>query len=397
MATSRRTPLFNRRYLWILVWLLPVAILVLNRGGSSDGDSSPIQIQRTDQSRLYQLETDDGLYSLNLLLPLPGVLTTPAWIYSDAMSQAVLNRLNAHDLVDWLNQHGWKVTFNKAQDYLLVNIASNTYPDTETRQELIALLHTPPDLDWTELDKRSRAKRYIDLQSNPETRLQNAFANEIQRLPQEPSVSATGYQQLFQLPLVWTLTGPNMPDLESGPQTELMTPETAFTTSSRNLALPPERGEVRVLIGERLPLANTPTRLAHQYLEAALAQHLLRKERPDGSQVHWIWHSGTTQGYQMVVATDWPQTQLQEVLTTLPQVLTEEEFQTIREAALEHFRHIEANTPQQWLDMMAIHAMSADTPKQVLTELRSITLQQAKDDLGKIMQPSRQISIRINH
>lgn len=62
MPSPRHKPLFNRRYLVALVWILPLVIVLLQLSGRS----APLAIGWNGQEELHFLTTEDSSYRLEL-------------------------------------------------------------------------------------------------------------------------------------------------------------------------------------------------------------------------------------------------------------------------------------------------------------------------------------------
>ena len=154
MIFSSDKPLFNRKYLLALVWLLPVAILLLSRlGPSSDEVGKAIAPD--------QLWVESEKPQLTIYFSQGAGLTT-----KDAARQALLIeglklRLDDAQINELLYAQDWRVKPQSSSLFTALTISAAESIDSDALATLLDLLKQPPAIDWTPIIERISAEAYL--------------------------------------------------------------------------------------------------------------------------------------------------------------------------------------------------------------------------------------------
>lgn len=188
MIFSSDKPLFNRKYLLALVWLLPVAILVLSRlAPSSEEVGKAIAPD--------QLWVESEKPQLTLYFSQGTGLTT-----KDAARQALLLeglklRLDDPQINELLYAQGWRVKPQSSSLYTALSISAAESIDSEALANLLNLLKQPPAIDWTHIIERISAEAYLAGQNGRQRALDGMLSNT------DLQLTARTYVELVDQPL----------------------------------------------------------------------------------------------------------------------------------------------------------------------------------------------------
>lgn len=243
-------PLFNRKYLMALVWLLPVAIVLLSRLAPSDND----QMELIGPNQLWK-QSDRN--ALTIYFSQGTGLTS-----NDNARQALLLegldlRLNTPDVQQILEQQHWVVRPQTSSLTTQLQIESKEAIDTSALQNFIALLKQPPAIDWAEPIERITAQSYLAGQNGR----QRAVDSMLSSANPEPLAART-YVELIDQPIAVLFGGTEPPE--------------PLTLDSDVLLNPSLLGKSSVAVRGKLPATLLVWRLeAPQSAVAYLAQQTL--------------------------------------------------------------------------------------------------------------------------
>lgn len=379
MAVSKKKPLFNRRYLLILVWVLPVVILLLQRGG---GDTSADQIQWNSDLQAYQLPLEQDDIELGLILPLPRTLTDRAWIENRVSVQALTQRLAQPELTDWLSSQGWQAEINQTSTHLRVDIRMEAPPEAQQMDRFYALLSRLSSIESEPIRKRASAERYLQAQKD-ETRLLAAFGEHLP--PPKPTASA-----LLAKPPVWILRG-NIPASDDA----LPTPPTLSrqpANADRQVVLstsPRQTSERRLLLGQPQLAPTDGGELASQRLAAELMAQLLAQQSARDEKYRWIWKPLAENGYRALLLTS-PDTEPSRLASSLSTEL----FEQTRSSLLERFDQVLADEPSRWLELVALYRLPLDSHRAFRDTLSNLDLDAARGLVSHLLDPGQRLEIR---
>lgn len=381
MAESKKKPLFNRRYLLILVWVLPIVILLL-QSGAGESPVDRIQWDAGLQAYVLPLEQDD--IQLGLVLPLPQTLTDQAWIENRVRVQALQQRLSQADLSDWLASQGWQAKITKASTHLLIRIHMAQPPRSQQLDQFYSRLTQLNNINTEAMRKRARAERYLQSHQD-ETRLLAALGEGLSTTD-SPFVSNP----------VWILSG----DIDTGADTAPATPtrtsasdwpprQIVLNESSRQPTLSP------MLIGQPQPAPLDGADLARQRLAAELVALLLPQQLNGDVDYRWIWKPLAANGYRALLLPTKADTTAQRVAPlNLAQLLTEELLEQTRTSLLQRYDQIIDEQPERWLELVALYHLPLDSYQAFRDTLNKIDLDAARALISNFFDPGQSLQIR---
>ena len=198
MIFSSDKPLFNRKYLLALVWLLPVAIILLSRlGPSSDEVGKMIAPD--------QLWVESEKPQLTIYFSQGAGLTT-----KDAARQALLIeglklRLDDPQVNALLYTEGWRVKPQSSSLYTALTISAAEAIDSEALTTLLELLKQPPAIDWTPIIERISAEAYLAGQNGRQRALDGLLSST------DLQLTARTYVELVDQPIHLLFRTPSEP------------------------------------------------------------------------------------------------------------------------------------------------------------------------------------------
>lgn len=390
MVKVRHKPLFNRRYLLILLWVLPIVILILHNSGQS---SQPLDRISWQGGQRYQLPLPGQALRLSLILPSRSSLGDDGWISERAVERALQAKLKEPSLRQWLKEQQWQVDLVKSSAFLTLQFQLPSSPTAAQQQALLALLIQPPDMDWQALEKRLRAERYLQKKS-AESQLLSAFG---ERLDTNRGIDGA-YARLWQPTPRWTLSG----ELEAeSSNARPPRPEPGKHTGWQpgKLDLTPGNASSVAsgweLVAQPIPAPFDGRMMARQRLGAELVSHLLVKALPVGSDFRWLWQPLVEGGYQGVLLhnrSGTPGPTGEQLASLLNQTLLD----TTRDTLLEQFRHIETETPRQWLNLVALYRFPLDSHEAFRDTLAGLSLDEARQLVTDTLRPEQSLHIRFD-
>lgn len=198
MIFSSDKPLFNRKYLLALVWLLPVAVLLLSRlAPSSDEVGKAIAPD--------QLWVESEKPQLTIYFSQGTGLTT-----RDAARQALLLeglklRFDDPQINELLYAQGWRVKPQSSSLYTALSISAAESIDSESLANLLNLLKQPPPIDWTPIIERISAEAYLAGQNGRQRALDGLLSSS------ELQLTARTYVELIDQPIYLLFQTPSEP------------------------------------------------------------------------------------------------------------------------------------------------------------------------------------------
>jgi len=391
LVKVRHQPLFNRRYLLILIWVLPIVILILHRSGQSGQTLDRIGRQG-EQGYLLPL-AGQAFYRLTLILPSGAALGDDDWVAEQAVERALRARLDEAGLRQWLAERQWQPELYRTGTYLALSLTLQEVPTPAQQQRLLERLAQPPELDWQALERRLRAERYLQARS-AEERLLAAFGER----PDAAVGIASAYSRLWQAPPRWTLSG----DLDAGedtapPPAPRTGPAPALRTGEQRI---PVDGSGRAdtgweLIAQSIPAPTDGRTLARQRLAAELMSRLLARNTPPGSDYRWLWRPLVDGGYRGLLLHDWPGSPIA-LGERLARQLDQPLLDATRDALLEQLKQIEKEEPQRWLDLVALYRLPLDSHTAFRDTLVALDLEQARRLLVDTLPPAQSLHIRFD-
>ncbi|MFC6670431.1 hypothetical protein [Marinobacterium aestuariivivens] len=390
-----RKPLFSRRYLKALIWLLPGLILLLASAGP---DKLPA-IQQSPELKLYWLEQPERAeHEMRLLFDSGAILTPSQRILQQVLAEHLQARLQQPEIQSLLPaQHNSEVA--ALTDRLQLKLQWPAAQPAPRLGPLLAALAQPGDPAWQQRRfEQQRAQAYLDSQT-PDQRLLNLMQEALRETPSEPVSPGHLHafeQRLFSQPPLVLLGGPAAAEMAAAIGLESISEGTA---KASRLHL--HDGIIRLRIEDpRLPhalLLGTVTdgqaskEQARERLALAALQHLL--EQQPALEFRLVWRSWRRQGYQALI-----------LLGEAPplQPLADQADGALiglaREQLLQDYRD-RLRSPDGQLDRLETIAFYGLPDRQLDTQLRTLEQVPVGDIAARITQyldPETQIRIELN-
>jgi hypothetical protein len=384
VASPKYKPLFNRRYLLILVWVLPVVILLLHQYAAQP--SALEHLSWDSRRQHYWMPAENSQSRLELLLPRTATLNDSDWIETSVAQQALQARISEPDVQTLLDQQQWQLSVSSQPAFTLLQLSFTEPPEQEAITRLLNLLGEQPYFDWRGARDRLQAQRYLASQS-AQSRLLSTFG---EKLPRPDRSIESLYSRLW-----WT--EPRRLLIARG--------DTKATDRPPHAALPPNRdwnpGELALstaelrgrssdqwrLLGQPLNAPTNGTELAHQRLVAELVSLLLPTLFRQQEDYRWLWQPLLGGGYQALI---WRGRQLDR--TMLGQYLAAELDAGIlakaQDRLLTSLTRIEQSQPEQWLHLVALYRLPLDSHRAFRDTLNRIDLEQARTLITELLPPN---------
>lgn len=155
---STKRPLFNRKYLLALVWLLPIVVVFLN---SDYLNSGPYDKLQRLSDRIGWLPTEKSEPEMaTLFLKIGGGLENVTRAHQQYFVQALSARLGEPDLRDLAEQQAVKSQISSNQSYIKIDLES-TEPFANWLPMLLTALKEPPSIDWNALERELSAEQHV--------------------------------------------------------------------------------------------------------------------------------------------------------------------------------------------------------------------------------------------
>ncbi|KGK42784.1 hypothetical protein LH51_04525 [Nitrincola sp. A-D6] len=197
MPPSTYKPLFNRRYLFWLIWAIAIAIVLLSATGR-EKPRQPFAISWQAEPPLWRMSIDTQThYQLDALLKTPSASGLTGRQLQATYYRAIEQRLSTPESVAQLRQFGWQPTLTRETALVRLTLHMSETPTKTQLHWLFEQLHAPHD-PLSEADQqRILAEWRLDMQQ-PEARLMAELENW-----QIPAIPDQTFWQLL-------LTGPNL-------------------------------------------------------------------------------------------------------------------------------------------------------------------------------------------
>lgn len=155
---STKRPLFNRKYLLALVWLLPIVVLFLN---SDYLNSGPYDKLQRLSDRIGWLPTQKSEPEMaTLFLKIGSGLENLTRAHQQYFVQALSARLRQPDLRELAEQQAVKSRISSNQSYIKIDLES-TEPFANWLPILLTALKEPPSIDWDALERELSAEQHV--------------------------------------------------------------------------------------------------------------------------------------------------------------------------------------------------------------------------------------------
>lgn len=404
MNNTEHKPLFNRRYLFWLMWAVAIAIVLLQTLTREDvlnlqaGYSSERQAYWLEQPQQEQVHT-------HLLLMTGAVLREEDLLRQRLIREGINLHLTSSALREQINAFGWQIYLTDAADHLQLEIISQELPQPAQLESLIHLLQQPAAVDSDALRQRIQAERYIQTQS-PQPRLLQTATSQLATLSDAPYADsyAGDYASVMQqLPRLITFSGPSLKlDASDAPERDIapLATQPALDRQPETQLLQGYQNEYHHLHAWSLAKPDTAEMLARQRLSADLLTHLLQRPLPGQPEYRLVWSPMSPAGYIAILLSHQEAGQLptsKALREHLLQHLTDELLQQSSRTLLQQTRQIldDPEGQRRWLGLLARYQLPADSHQLFLNALENATLVQMQEMLSSLLEPDEAIHITL--
>lgn len=356
-------PLLSRRQLSLLILFLPGLILLLSRLGT---EPEPANWQSDSRHRIYQQQrpAQDG-YRVHLLLPLPLPDSPAIRLTHRLLFTALQQRLADLEIQPyWSSRLDRTAQLHHLPGYLLLELGLRQVPAGTDLELLLTQLQQPPELNWTTRLRRIQAEDYLARQHAEPWLRAHLPDQRDDTLVIDPIAL---YRNQLQ-PEHWqvTLSGPQPAVLELPERGSAKSIQPVPALSVRALPAPAPRQPAsdRPLYLHRWPLPEIRSveQLAHSLLtREAIRQRLSHRLEQPASQsgisagFSLSWEPARPQGRAtLILKGSWPA-----LHPWLVEQLGQADLASARRSLLELLSRPEQQ--QQWVDLIALHQLPADT------------------------------------
>gem|GEM_PF-1912222 len=355
-------PLFNRKYLMALVWLLPVAIIALN----SLTPSSDLIAERIAENQLWLKSESTGV---NIYFNQGSGLTSNDKARQTLLLEGLELRLASPEVQELLEQQQWVVRPQLSSLTTQLQIDAKEPVEAQALQQFIELLRQPPAVDWIEPIERINAQIYLASQNGRQRALDALLSS----ATAEPLAART-YVELVDRTIALLYLSEETPEpIELAARNQ---PSTALQGKS-SVAVRAQRPATLLLWRLDAP-SSAKSYLVQQTLgglvSAQLAQYpnmrLQQQLTPEGSLV--LLEAGSSEADLNT---------LLESLKSDPELLNAaiEQLQTRWETALEQ-------QPEAWAEVLLLYAVEPQSLESAFSDLRD----SAQKDISEILQHLKQ-------
>lgn len=381
MATSTYKPLFNRRYLTALMWIIPIVILILHHT-SREHPPTPLTISRHADPDHWRLSYDAlPDYQLTALKPM-----LPGWNLAHTLRRAdEINSLEhwlAEEMsVNQLSEFGWHASINTLSSAIQLRLSMNQAPTNEQITWLATGLSLLPQ---TELDDKQRliATWQLD-QRQAENRLLAEFES---WLFSEADASQD-----------WTL-------LLSGPQLSINEATSALTASSINslarakvISEEAHVKEIHHLLAWQVPLSEDAADLAKHRISINAIQRALDSipNRPD---YRFIWNPLPPKSYLLIITQGQIDQKLDDRLVDLLLGANSDSLLTdVVEQAIEQYQPANATAMNaiDWFELSALLNFPVNSDLIYMDTIKQLTHDDIREHLATMLNSQHQLHITL--
>lgn len=394
-ASQKASPraLFNRKFLLLLVLILPLVILLLNQAPQP---RDPLAQLRFEDEQ-YFLPRAQSAYTLHLLLPTRANLSDRAWIEQQLevarLRQGITTTAiagaapSSNRLPEWLLQQQWQPgELSPEPGYLRLTFNLPAPPTGVQRQQLLQGLQQLPPAPPT-LHQRLQAQRYLEGQT-AEQQLLSALGDRLGQQPQTPDRTPR-----------WTLVGPTFEQpTATAAHTAISAPAPTAAPApdfpGGELQLRGSRGQGWQLLASPLPAPADAAQWAQQRMLAELVSQLLAQvTQGKVKDYRWLWQPLPDAGYQALLLRQPDPTLLNELSAQLAARLDQTLLDQTRQTLLQRLDDLLQNNPQQWLDLLALYRLPLDSHLVFRATLEQLDLPSCQNLLAQTLNADHRLSL----
>ncbi|MFN3882974.1 MAG: hypothetical protein ACK4L8_16260 [Nitrincola lacisaponensis] len=376
MAAATYKPLFNRRYLFWLMWAVALVIVLLHATGR-ETPHTPAEISWQPQPphwHLFIANVEQHQLQASLNLP-------PGWNLKGQQLRAALqvgieDWLLQPDIEQQLTDYGWQAQLLMDSTGLRLQLA---LPHPPAHTQLDWLSQALPQLSDSltpQQQQRLMAEWRLD-QQQPEPRLLAEFASWLFPTPPELPAWTLIYQSDTVLPI--PATSAILPDLHTSPLSHSHQRE--------------ERGYVNQpyqLLGWSVPLATSTDSLVTRRAAVIALQQIL-DGLPDTHEYRLIWNPLPPQSYLALIVSGAADQELERQLREL--ILDPASDRLFQEAKT----RLQAQDPQvrEWLELTARLQLATGNETDYTAAFQQLTTDAIRQQLLILMNPAHQLNLML--
>lgn len=385
MPPSTYKPLFNRRYLFWLIWAIAIAIVLLSATGREKPRRAfAISWQAEPAHWRMQIDTQDH-YQLDALLSTPTSSGLAGRQLQATHFHALQQRLSTSDSEAQLTQLGWQPILTREMALIRLRLKMAGEPSQEQLSWLLALLHAPHTPLSDTAQRRLLAEWRLDIQQ-PEDRLMAELEHwQTATLPDNPR-----WQLL--------LTGPALEAGQDEPTQARPAANVSALPSVMTYQLDGYAAIPYQLLAWPAPSMTDATSLALNRAAVSVLQLVLNQHN---EQRHYrlIWQPLPPQSHLVLILNE---PLVNTSTATLPQLLGDNISDSLllqaQEQLLEHLsaRYSHPDFQHQWLELTALLGLPLGSELTYATALQQLTADTIRQQLQLLLNTDHQLSVMLN-
>ena len=309
--SESKSPLFNRTYLKIIIWVVAIAIVLLTAGQNRSPDY--LKIDRYENTPLYSTQQNDATYlQIGLLFRTGAAISNEEQLLQTLLLQTIQQQLNSFAEQPLFTRLETHLKAEATPDRIKINLAIPAKYSAQpgdilkvTKSLLQQLQEFYPQETLEQRWNRLEAELYLS-QKDSESQLLNLFFNQITGPASvHPLQRFSDFYRNSISPATLTLTlqGPSLetlPQLLSSllPDYQSSSPLPATAVSPEFRRLKPTGNQSYLLAGLTLP-GRQQNNFAQELLAVRTLQQLLNQ--PGLPESRLIWKSLDKQGYLAMI------------------------------------------------------------------------------------------------
>jgi hypothetical protein len=384
MPPSTYKPLFNRRYLFWLIWAIAIAIVLL----SATGREKPRQafaISWQAEPPLWRMSIDSqSHYQLDALLSTP----TPSGLAGRQLQathyHALQQRLTLPELQAQLREFGWQPTLIRETALIRLKLEMATPPTQAQLDWLLEQLHTPHMPLSDAEQQRLLAEWRLDIQQ-PEARLMA----ELEHWQAVAMPDSHRWQLL--------LTGPALDAGQDEPDEAMSAAKANALPSAKAYQLDGYAATPYQLLAWPAPAMTDATSLALNRAAISALQLALNQQNTQRNY-RLIWQPLPPQSYLVLILNE---PLVSTTSAAIPQLLGDEISDSLllqaQEQLLEQLavRYSHPDFQRQWLELTALLGLPPGSELTYATALQQLTADSIRQQLQQLLNADHQLSVTL--
>lgn len=384
MPPSTYKPLFNRRYLFWLIWAIAIAIVLLSATGrEKPRQAFAISWQAEPPHWRMQIDTQD-YYQLDALLSTASVSGLAGRQLQAAHFHALQQRLTLPESDAQFRQFGWQPTLTRETALIRLRLQMASEPSQAQLNWLLEQLHAPhTPLSNTE-QQRLLAEWRLDIQQ-PEARLMAELEH------WQPAAMPDNHR--WQL----LLTGPSLAAGQDDPTQARPAVNTSALPSAMAYQLDGYAPIPYQLLAWPVPALTDATSLALNRAAVSALQLALNQQNEQRSY-RLIWQPLPPQSHLVLILNE---PLVSTTTAALPQLLGDEISDSLllqaQEQLLEQLsaRYNHPDFQHQWLELTALLGLPPGSELAYATAVQQLTADSIHQQLLHLLNADNQLSVTL--